>query len=80
MVIKPSEQIPATSALVSELIPKYLDNDLYHVVNGSVPETTKVGIPLSSCVTKLMTRRYQILELQWDHSKLRTPYPGFERY
>ena len=46
MVIKPSEQIPATSALVSELIPKYLDNDLYHVVNGSVPETTKVGIPL----------------------------------
>ena len=46
MVIKPSEQIPATSALVSELIPKYLDNDLYHVVNGSVPETTNVGIPL----------------------------------
>ena len=41
-VLKPSEQTKATSALLAELVPKYLDNDLYHVINGGVPETTKV--------------------------------------
>ncbi|CDO75126.1 hypothetical protein BN946_scf185010.g51 [Trametes cinnabarina] len=41
-VLKPSEQIPATSQLLAELLPKYLDNELYHVINGGVPETTKV--------------------------------------
>ncbi|KAI9067689.1 NAD-aldehyde dehydrogenase [Trametes sanguinea] len=41
-VLKPSEQTPATSQLLAELLPKYLDNELYHVVNGGVPETTKV--------------------------------------
>lgn len=39
-VLKPSEQTPATSALLAELVPKYLDNDLFHVLNGGVPETT----------------------------------------
>ncbi|TBU47713.1 NAD-dependent aldehyde dehydrogenase [Dichomitus squalens] len=42
MVLKPSEQTPATSALFAELFPKYLDPELYHVVNGGVPETTKI--------------------------------------
>lgn len=42
VVVKPSEQTPATSALFAELFPKYLDPDLYHVVNGGVPETTRV--------------------------------------
>lgn len=41
-MIKPSEQTPNCSALVAELLPKYLDCDLFHVVNGGVPETTKV--------------------------------------
>ncbi|KAI0634448.1 NAD-dependent aldehyde dehydrogenase [Trametes polyzona] len=41
-VIKPSEQIPRFSALLAELIPRYLDNDLYHVVNGGPAETTKL--------------------------------------
>ena len=43
-VLKPSEQTPATSALFAELVPKYLDKDLYHVINGAIPETTRVGI------------------------------------
>ena len=43
-MIKPSEQAPSASALLAELIPKYLDPELYHVVNGGVPEVTKVGI------------------------------------
>ncbi|KAI0649638.1 NAD-dependent aldehyde dehydrogenase [Trametes meyenii] len=40
-VIKPSEKTPTFSALLSDLVYKYLDNDLYHVVNGGVPETAK---------------------------------------
>ena len=40
--MKPSEHSPATSALFAELIPKYLDPELYHVINGAIPETTKV--------------------------------------
>lgn len=42
MVIKPSEQTPASSGLLTELLHKYLDNDLVRVVNGGVAETTKV--------------------------------------
>ena len=42
VVLKPSEQTPATSALFAELVPQYLDNDLVHVINGAIPETTKV--------------------------------------
>ncbi|KAF8888614.1 NAD-aldehyde dehydrogenase [Infundibulicybe gibba] len=42
VVIKPSESTPAISALFAELIPKYMDNDLVRVVNGAVPETTKL--------------------------------------
>ncbi|THU84797.1 NAD-aldehyde dehydrogenase [Dendrothele bispora CBS 962.96] len=42
VVLKPSESTPATSALFAELFPKYLDNDLVRVVNGSVPETTRL--------------------------------------
>ena len=42
-VLKPSEQTPAFSQLLAELLPKYLDPELFHVINGGVPETTKVG-------------------------------------
>ncbi|KJA17586.1 hypothetical protein HYPSUDRAFT_192078 [Hypholoma sublateritium FD-334 SS-4] len=41
-LLKPSESTPATSALMTELIGKYLDKDLVRVVNGAVAETTKV--------------------------------------
>lgn len=38
-VIKPSELTPATSALVGQLIPKYLDRRAFSVVQGAVAET-----------------------------------------
>ena len=41
-MLKPSELTPAFSALVAELVPKYLDPELYSVINGAIPETTKV--------------------------------------
>ena len=41
-MIKPSENTPAFSSLIAELFPKYLDSSLFRVVNGAVPETTKV--------------------------------------
>ncbi|KAG8948195.1 hypothetical protein FRC00_008752, partial [Tulasnella sp. 408] len=39
-VVKMSELVPHVSALLTELFPKYLDKDLFRVVNGAVPETT----------------------------------------
>lgn len=33
---------PAVASLIAELIPKYLDPDVVRVVNGGVPETSKV--------------------------------------
>ena len=39
-VLKPSEVTPHTSALLAELLPKYLDNDAFAVVEGGVPETS----------------------------------------
>ncbi|KAG6865231.1 hypothetical protein C0991_004289 [Blastosporella zonata] len=42
IAIKPSESSAVTSALLAELIPKYLDADLVRVVNGSVAESTKL--------------------------------------
>ncbi|KAH9902361.1 aldehyde dehydrogenase [Cubamyces lactineus] len=41
-VLKPPENTLAFSALLAELLPKYLDTELYHVINGAVPETTKI--------------------------------------
>ncbi|EGO03972.1 hypothetical protein SERLA73DRAFT_175681 [Serpula lacrymans var. lacrymans S7.3] len=42
VVIKPSELSPAVSGLFAELVPKYLDPDVARVVNGAIPETTKL--------------------------------------
>ncbi|KAG5641768.1 hypothetical protein DXG03_004263 [Asterophora parasitica] len=42
VLLKPSELTPATSSLLAELIPQYLDSDLVRVVNGAIPETTRV--------------------------------------
>ncbi|KAI9441264.1 NAD-dependent aldehyde dehydrogenase [Lactarius indigo] len=53
-VLKPSELTPAFSALIAELVPKYLDPESYAVINGAIPETTKAV-------------SFQVLELQWDH-------------
>lgn len=43
-MLKPSELSPATAGLVTELLPKYLDQDAYRIVNGAIPETTKVCV------------------------------------
>ncbi|KAJ3497265.1 hypothetical protein NMY22_g19716 [Coprinellus aureogranulatus] len=42
VLLKPSENSPASSALTEELIAKYLDPDVVTVVNGAIPETTRV--------------------------------------
>ncbi|GJJ78369.1 hypothetical protein EMPS_10728 [Entomortierella parvispora] len=39
-IVKPSELSPHSSKLMTELIPKYLDNSAYLVVNGAVTETS----------------------------------------
>jgi aldehyde dehydrogenase (NAD+) len=41
-VMKPSEAVPTTSALLADLIPKYLDSRAYAVVQGAVPETKRL--------------------------------------
>lgn len=40
VVIKPSEIAPATSALLAQLVPEYLDPDCVKVIEGDVPETS----------------------------------------
>ncbi|KAK7038096.1 aldehyde dehydrogenase [Favolaschia claudopus] len=42
VVIKPSEACPAVANLWAELLPKYLDPSIVRVVNGAIPETTKL--------------------------------------
>jgi aldehyde dehydrogenase (NAD+) len=42
ILVKPSEVASATSKVVAELIPKYLDNDAVQVIEGGVPETTEI--------------------------------------
>jgi acyl-CoA reductase-like NAD-dependent aldehyde dehydrogenase len=39
-ILKPSEVASATSRVLAELVPKYLDRDCIAVVEGGVPETT----------------------------------------
>ena len=41
-VLKPSEIAPATSATIARLVPQYLDTDAVRVVEGGVPETTRL--------------------------------------
>ncbi|PVZ96282.1 aldehyde dehydrogenase family protein [Amnibacterium flavum] len=40
VVLKPSEIAPATSAVLADLLPRYLDSRAVAVVEGGVPETT----------------------------------------
>jgi aldehyde dehydrogenase (NAD+) len=40
VVLKPSEVAPATSSLLAELLPRYVDSTCIKVVEGGVSETT----------------------------------------
>jgi aldehyde dehydrogenase (NAD+) len=40
VVLKPSEVAPATSSLLAELLPRYVDGSCIKVVEGGVAETT----------------------------------------
>ncbi|KAJ7481185.1 NAD-aldehyde dehydrogenase [Mycena galericulata] len=42
VMLKPSESCPAVAALMTELLPKYVDSSLVRMVNGAIPETTKL--------------------------------------
>uniref|UniRef100_A0A8C9PB21 Aldehyde dehydrogenase n=1 Tax=Spermophilus dauricus TaxID=99837 RepID=A0A8C9PB21_SPEDA len=42
VIIKPSELSENTAKILAKLLPQYLDQDLYAVVNGGVEETTKL--------------------------------------
>ncbi|KAI5120924.1 hypothetical protein M0805_002904 [Coniferiporia weirii] len=42
VVVKPSEASGSLASLLAELLPKYLDRSLYRIVNGGIPETTKL--------------------------------------
>ncbi|KAF8741669.1 Dehydrogenase, partial [Rhizoctonia solani] len=42
VALKPSELTPATSALLASLVAKYLPSDVVTVVNGAIPETTRL--------------------------------------
>lgn len=41
-IVKPSELSENTAKLLAQLLPQYLDQDLYAVVNGGVAETTEL--------------------------------------
>jgi len=42
VILKPSEMAPASSRLMAKLMAEYLDESLYRVVEGGVPETTEL--------------------------------------
>ncbi|CAE6386069.1 hypothetical protein BN14_00968 [Rhizoctonia solani AG-1 IB] len=42
VVLKPSELTPATSGLIASLIAKYFPSDVVTVVNGAIPEATRL--------------------------------------
>ncbi|KAI8968779.1 NAD-aldehyde dehydrogenase [Trametes punicea] len=41
-VLKPSEHSPSSAVLFAELVPQYLDTDLFHVINGGIRETQQI--------------------------------------
>ncbi|KAI0956945.1 hypothetical protein AcW1_005500 [Taiwanofungus camphoratus] len=42
VLMKPSELVPTVTGLLVELVPQYLDPECYRLVNGGIPETTKI--------------------------------------
>ena len=57
-VIKPSEVATSFSSTLAELLPKYLDNDAFRVIEGAVPEITRLlelqCVPLFSYSTSVL--------------------------
>jgi len=41
-VVKPSELVPRTSALLAQIVPRYLDADAVRVIEGGVPQATEL--------------------------------------
>ncbi len=41
-IVKPSELAPATSKLIAQMVPQYLDNQAIRVIEGAVDETTEL--------------------------------------
>lgn len=41
-IIKPSEHSPACSAVMADLIPRYLDSEAFAVINGAEVETSRL--------------------------------------
>ncbi|MFT3945280.1 MAG: aldehyde dehydrogenase family protein [Ancrocorticia sp.] len=41
-ILKPSELAPRTSAAIARLLPRYIDADAVHVIEGGIPETTEL--------------------------------------
>ena len=60
VVLKPSEQTPETSALFAELVPRYLDPEAVQVVNGAIPEVTKVCLCVSAAAGALQPAAYWV--------------------
>lgn len=52
-ILKPSELTPASTALLLELLPKYLDTSAFQIVTGGVAETTAL---LKEKVSDTMTQ------------------------
>lgn len=42
VILKPSEVAPNSAKILAELIPKYLDQDCYHVVQANAEETKEM--------------------------------------
>ena len=42
VILKPSEIAPHTADLLAKLIPKYLDSRVFKVINGGIPESTRL--------------------------------------
>ncbi|XP_035732764.1 aldehyde dehydrogenase, dimeric NADP-preferring-like isoform X1 [Vespa mandarinia] len=42
VILKPSEIAQATSNILAEIIPKYLDTECYHVITGGISETSEL--------------------------------------
>ncbi|GJQ74165.1 putative aldehyde dehydrogenase [Trypoxylus dichotomus] len=42
VILKPSEISSATAEFLARIIPRYLDNECYHVFTGGAPETTEL--------------------------------------
>ena len=65
-----AENAAATAALWAELVPQYFDPDVVRVINGGIPETTRVRVYFCGKFRPAdVVRMVQVLELQWDHSQ-----------